>query len=182
MLSGNVNPDVSNPILSFGAISSISKVDLPSIEKYQASFLTVEQGKALLNAAKDTDMETAVLLGMVCGLRRSEIAGLKWDAIDFDNNTLTVRHTVTRTLETAKDRTKNKSSNRTLPLSADVRNHFISLLEKQKKQKNCAVIPITIMIMCAGGLTEHQWLQIIIQEESKDYWKRMTYRKFACMT
>ena len=116
-------------------INPATKVDLPSSKKYNANFLTVEQGKALLSAAKGTDMETAVLLGMVCGLRRSEIAGLKWDAIDFDNNTLTIRHTVTRTLETAKDRTKNKSSNRTLPLSIDVRNHLIELQEKQKMHK-----------------------------------------------
>ena len=29
------------------------------------------------------------------GLRRSEALGLKWDAIDFQNNTITIRHTVT---------------------------------------------------------------------------------------
>ena len=29
------------------------------------------------------------------GLRRSEVLGLKWDAFDFDNKTITIKHTVT---------------------------------------------------------------------------------------
>lgn len=28
------------------------------------------------------------------GLRRSEIAGLKWDAIDFENKKISIQHTV----------------------------------------------------------------------------------------
>ena len=35
------------------------------------------------------------MLAAFYGLRRSEIVGLKWDAIDFAGNTLTIRHTVT---------------------------------------------------------------------------------------
>ena len=30
------------------------------------------------------------------GLRRSEAVGLKWDAIDFEQNTIVIRHTVTQ--------------------------------------------------------------------------------------
>ena len=61
--------------------------------------------------------ELAVLLGAFYGLRRSEIVGLKWEAIDFKKNTITINHTVTycnldgKCVVLAKDTTKTKSSN-----------------------------------------------------------------------
>ena len=60
--------------------------------------------------------------------------GLKWDAIDFERKTLTIKHTVTEVVlegkktAVAKDRTKTKSSYRTLPLVAP----FEALLHKLK--------------------------------------------------
>ena len=44
---------------------------------------------------KGTKLELPILFGAFYGLRRSEAIGLKWDAIDFDQNTITIRHTVT---------------------------------------------------------------------------------------
>ena len=55
-------------------------------------------------------------------MRRSEVIGLKWDAIDFDNKTITIKHTIQETQVDGKytlvacDTTKTKSSCRTLPL------------------------------------------------------------------
>ena len=112
------------------------KVTLPKIEKFTGSYLSIEQGKILLDVAKDTPIETAVVLGMMYGLRRSEIAGLKWNAIDFENNTITIQHTVTKfKTEVAKDRTKNKSSNRTLPLNREVKTYLLRLRSRQAQDK-----------------------------------------------
>lgn len=67
-------------------------------------------------------MEIPIKLGAFYGLRRSEILGLRWSAIDFRADTLTIQHTVTacnvdgKHLEVASDTTKTKSSMRTLPL------------------------------------------------------------------
>lgn len=67
-------------------------------------------------------LELAVLFGSYYGLRRSEIVGLKWEAIDFVQKTITIRHTVTQAMVDGKykmiykDRPKTKKSLRTLPL------------------------------------------------------------------
>lgn len=67
-------------------------------------------------------LELPVLFGAFYGLRRSEVIGLKWDAIDFINDTIIIRHTVTtcnldgKSVTIAADSTKTKSSMRTLPL------------------------------------------------------------------
>ena len=112
------------------------KVTLPKIERFTGKFLTVEEGNILLEAAKDTPIETTVILGMMYGLRLSEIAGLKWDAIDLENDTLTIRHTRTKhKTEVAKDRTKNKSSNRVMPLNSELKTHLLKLRAKQAQHK-----------------------------------------------
>jgi len=75
------------------------------------------------------------------GLRRSEVLGLQWDSFDFENKTITIKHTITitntdgnnRKIE-GKDRTKNKSSYRTLPLFDDIANMLLDVKEKQQAQ------------------------------------------------
>ena len=55
--------------------------------------------------------------GIFYGLRRSEILGLKWNAIDYVKKTLCIQHTVVRVKTTeAKDSTKTINSFRTLTL------------------------------------------------------------------
>lgn len=72
------------------------------------------------------------------GLRRSEVLGLKWSAIDFKEKTLCIRHTVCKTvldgqqIAVQKDTTKNKASIRTLPLIPEIEE---LLLETKKKQE-----------------------------------------------
>lgn len=55
--------------------------------------------------------------GIYLGLRRSEILGLKWNAIDFEHGKLSVQHTVVRAKTvTRKDSLKTRNSSRTLTL------------------------------------------------------------------
>lgn len=62
-------------------------------------------------------MELIVYLTAFYGLRRSEVLGIRWSAIGFDNKTITISHkVVTVTDENKNSKTKNKSSYRTLPL------------------------------------------------------------------
>lgn len=56
-------------------------------------------------------------MGIYLGLRRSEILGLKWDAIDFEQQRITIQHTVVRAKTVVKkDSVKTKNSSRTLTL------------------------------------------------------------------
>ena len=79
-----------------------------------------------------------MVLASFYGLRRSEVIGLKWDAIDFERKTMVIRHTVVQTTVNGKevligkDRTKTKSSHRTLPLVAPFEEYLLDLKEKQR--------------------------------------------------
>ena len=98
------------------------KVERPKKNRFFGSFYDSDEVEKLFAAAKGTHLELPIFLGAFYGLRRSEALGLKWSAIDFQNDTITIRHTVTscnlegKHVQIAQDTTKTKSSLRTLPL------------------------------------------------------------------
>ena len=117
------------------------KVERPKKDRYVGSFYDADEVNALFEAAKGTKLELPILFGAFYGLRRSEAIGLKWDAIDFEQNTITIRHTVTscdldgKRVLVASDTTKTKSSMRTLPLVPFMRERLLSLKEEQQENR-----------------------------------------------
>lgn len=117
-------------------VNPADKIERPKKEKFTGSFYSSEEVNQLFEIAKGTPLELAVLFGAFYGLRRSEIIGLKWDAIDFKNNSITISHTVTscnidgKHIVIASDKTKTKSSLRTLPLVPFFRDKLLALQEE----------------------------------------------------
>ena len=70
------------------------KVQRPSKTKYQASVYGPEMLLELLNAVNGTKAYLPVLIAVSTGMRRSEIAALRWQDIDFKDGSLTVRNTI----------------------------------------------------------------------------------------
>lgn len=85
-----------------------------------------EECRKLLDALHGDPLELPITLAVLYGLRRSEVLGLRWSAIDFERATITISHSVTSTAVNgkrrmiAKDKLKRKSSFRTLPLMPQV--------------------------------------------------------------
>ena len=81
-----------------------------------------EKLEQLFKVIQGDPSEFGVIMAAFYGLRRSEIVGLKWNAIDFENKKISIQHTVVTAkvngtlTEIARDKTKTKSSCRTLPL------------------------------------------------------------------
>lgn len=117
------------------------KVERPKKDRFIGSFYDADEVNALLQASKGTKLEIPILFGSFYGLWRSEVIGLKWDAIDFEHDTITIRHTVTscdidgKRVLVAADTTKTKSSLRTLPLVPFVRERLLALKEEQKENR-----------------------------------------------
>lgn len=72
----------------------IGKLTLPEQRKTERQIYTKEELCTLLDAIRNSDIEIVVLLAAWLGLRRSEILGLRWDAIDLVNGTVTVKEAV----------------------------------------------------------------------------------------
>ena len=120
------------------------KVERPKQDKFYGNFYDRDELNKLFEAVAGTKLELPVLLGAFYGLRRSEIVGLKWSAIDFEQNTITISHTVTscnldgKCVIVAKDTTKTKSSRRTLPLLPYFHEKLLAVKAQQERnQKLC---------------------------------------------
>lgn len=117
------------------------KVDRPKKNDYQPVFLDAEELQHLFEVVKGTKLELPVLVAAFYGLRRGEVCGLKWDAIDFERGTITIRHTVTslqvdgKTKMYAQDSAKTKSSMRTLPLVGSFAEYFKEVKAAQEVNK-----------------------------------------------
>ena len=122
-------------------VNPADKVERPKKDRYVGSFYDADEVNALFDAAKGTKLELPILFGAFYGLRRSEAIGLKWDAIDFEQNTITIRHTVTscdldgKRILVASDTTKTKSSMRTLPLVPFMRERLLALKDEQEENR-----------------------------------------------
>ncbi len=117
------------------------KVERPKKEKFTASFYDADEINRLFEISKGTKLEIPILLGAFYGMRRSEAIGLKWDAVDFEHDTITIKHTVTevdlegKRVLIAQDTTKTKSSRRTLPLVPFVKERLLRLQEEQEENR-----------------------------------------------
>lgn len=117
------------------------KVERPKKQKYIADYYRLEELEQLFEATKDHPYSLLIQITAFYGLRRSEALGLRWDAIDFERNTITIRHIVTNAKIDGKceivcaDRAKTKSSLRSLPLVANIREKLLALKEQQKENK-----------------------------------------------
>lgn len=103
---------------------------------FKGNFYSVEQCNDLLKLFDGTVMQDMIYITFMYGLRRSELMGLKWNAIDFINNKLFIQHTVVlNETVVAKDKTKNKSSNREYPLLTEIKEILSKIKHEQEKNK-----------------------------------------------
>lgn len=96
--------------------------DRPQKQKYLPAHYSVNEVNQLIDKLCGQWMFVPVILSVFYGLRRSEVLGLRWDCVDFEDQTIAIQHT--RVLgevdgkRTAIDRAvlKRRSSYRTLPM------------------------------------------------------------------
>lgn len=91
-------------------------------------FYSPEDARRLLDGLRGGWLYPVVLTTLLYGLRRSEVIGLRWDAVDFENNTITVRHTVVKYSSiVAADSVKSDHSYRRFELLPEVRRELLRL-------------------------------------------------------
>lgn len=141
-------------------------VELPRKEKFIGSFYDKKEINTLFDIIQGHPLEVAIKLAAFYGLRREEIIGLKWTAIDFENNTLTIQHTVTecnldgKHIEVASDTAKTDSSLRTMPLVTNFREMLLAKKEKQEHYRK----------LCGRSYCK-EYLDYIFVNEMGERWK-----------
>lgn len=141
-------------------------VERPKKEKFIGGFYDKKEINTLFDIIQGHPLEVAIKLAAFYGLRREEIIGLKWTAIDFENNTLTIQHTVTecnldgKHIEVASDTAKTDSSLRTMPLVTNFRAMLLAKKEKQEHYRK----------LCGRSYCK-EYLDYIFVNEMGERWK-----------
>ena len=141
-------------------------VERPRKEKFIGSFYDKKEINTLFDIIQGHPLEVAIKLAAFYGLRREEIIGLKWTAIDFENNTLTIQHTVTecnldgKHIGVASDTAKTDSSLRTMPLVTNFREMLLAKKEKQEHYRK----------LCGRSYCK-EYLDYIFVNEMGERWK-----------
>ena len=76
-------------------VNKNTKIHMPKMkidEDEDIVSFSVEDTLKLDKYFKETNAETAYMLGRYCGLRINECYGLKWTDVDFDNNIIHIEH------------------------------------------------------------------------------------------
>lgn len=110
-------------------------------DEHISNYYNKDEAMELLEKAKGSQLELILNLATIYGLRRSEILGLKWSAINFEDNSITIGHKVTQAtiknkrVIVQKDKMKNKSSYRSTFLITSIKELLLQEKEKQERNK-----------------------------------------------
>jgi len=114
------------------------KVDLPKKQVFTGSFYSEEEIQKLFNVFQNDECELCVHIAAYYGLRRSEVLGLRWSDINFENGIIEVKNKITEALNEngnyeliIEEKLKTQSSRRTLPLIP----HIADMLKSEHKKQ-----------------------------------------------
>lgn len=112
-----------------------ARADLPSLANRRAKYLDEPDARRLLELLKDEPIKwrAIVTFDLLSGLRRGELAGLRWQDVNFNDQTIIIRQTSNYLPGKGVyvDTPKTKTSNRPLKLS---RSAFLLLMEYKRWQ------------------------------------------------
>ena len=116
----------------------MNKVERPQVKKFVGGFYSVDEVKTLLECAKDDLIYIPIVLAVYCGLRRSEVLGLSWSNIDFENDKILIGQKSLEVVRNGKmvqiisDEMKTESSRRSFKMIPDLKEILLAHKERQE--------------------------------------------------
>ena len=122
--------------MEYITVHPMNKLVVPRADKYESAFYNKYELNQLFEVFKGDRIELVVHIAAYYGLRRSEVLGLRWDAVDFTNKTISIQRKVVSDYDEnghrklfVETRLKTNSTRRTLPLIPHIEK---MLLEKKE--------------------------------------------------
>lgn len=100
----------------------VDPVDRPKEEERIINVWDIQEVRYFLDNMKDDPLFVAYHLAVVEGMRQGEILGLRWKDIDFKDQALSIRQTLSNDGKRLKPGAKNKSSLRSILLTEETMN------------------------------------------------------------
>ena len=157
------------------ARNPVDAVDPPKIERSAMSTYDLAQTAELIDATRGTRMTITVMLAVLCGLRRGEIAALRWRNINLGAAQLAVTESAEQTRAGVRYKQPKSGRGRTVALSARVVNELRSHRVQQAEELLKLGVPLgedTFVVAQADGCPlqprsiTRQWLSLLSKNKA----------------
>ena len=139
--SGALEQARNDGLISYNPIKELKlnknyAAEYAALKNTDDTFFSYDEANLFLQRTQDNELYVVFYLTIFFGLRREEVLGLKWSAIDFETKTMRINHTVTKGTKVNRlNKTKTEYSNRSYPLSDEQINLFKDLLNKEQQYR-----------------------------------------------
>jgi integrase len=113
------------------AINPADAAEPPKVERKEMSALDPTETATLIETARNERLFIAYLLAVMCGLRRGEVAALRWRSIDWDRGEASIKTSIEQTRKAVREKTPKSGKGRTVAIPAMV---FEELRQHRVKQ------------------------------------------------
>lgn len=109
----------------------------PTVKTKQMHPLTEEELLTFFEVAKEDRLFPAYVLAATTGLRRGELLGLCWDAVDLEHGVITVKRQLLALKDglSLEETTKSKSGRRSIPLTDDATRELKTWRKQQLQER-----------------------------------------------
>ena len=125
------------------ARNPVDAVDPPKVERGTMRTYDLAQTADLIDATRGTRTTITVILAVLCGLRRGEIAALRWHNVNLDAAQLAVTESAEQTRAGVRYKNPKSGNGRTVALSARVVNELRSHRVEQAQELLKLGVPLT---------------------------------------
>jgi len=153
----------------------VDAVDPPKIERAAMRTYDLAQTADLIDATRGTRMTITVILAVLCGLRRGEIAALRWRNINLDAAQLAVTESAEQTKAGVRYKKPKSGKGRTVALSARVVNELRARRVQQAQELLKLGVPLTddafVVAQADGSPLQprtftQQWYQLLANNKA----------------
>jgi integrase len=157
------------------ARNPVDAVDPPKIERSAMTTYDLAQTAELIDTTRGTRMTVTVMLAVLCGLRRGEIAALRWRNVNLGTAQLAVTESAEQTRAGVRYKQPKSGRGRTVALSARVVNELRSHRVQQAEELLKLGIPLTddaFVVAQADGCPlqprtiTHQWHLLLAKHKT----------------
>src|SRR5499433_321392 len=114
----------------------------PKVERKQMSVLDTDATAELIEAARPYRIFVPILLGVLCGLRRGEIAALRWRSVDLEAGQLAVVASIEQTKQGCREKETKSGRDRVVALPA----MLVAELRRHRAEQAQELLPLGVRL------------------------------------
>ncbi|MBN8199177.1 tyrosine-type recombinase/integrase [Cytobacillus pseudoceanisediminis] len=127
VVNASLNSAVKMELIKKNPASFIEK---PKVIAKETGIWNLKDVSSFLKSIEFSQYQIAFLLAVTTGMRQGEVLGLRWRDVDFENECLYIRQTLTHDGKGFKEGAKSKAGNRSIGLDTNT----VSALKQQRKK------------------------------------------------